>query len=42
MYIETAGKFLVTKGTLSFNLIIIKIDSNAESGFIITGSTGST
>ncbi|KAA6395270.1 MAG: hypothetical protein EZS28_009198, partial [Streblomastix strix] len=40
--IEEQGKFQVTNGTLSFDKIIVSINTNALEGYIITGSTQST
>ncbi|KAA6354530.1 MAG: hypothetical protein EZS28_049943, partial [Streblomastix strix] len=42
LLIETAGKFSVTNGPVEFNYISFSINTNAGSGYVITGSTEST
>ncbi|KAA6349258.1 MAG: hypothetical protein EZS28_051941, partial [Streblomastix strix] len=40
--LQEDGKFSITSGTLKFENIIFTINSNAVSGYIITGTSGST
>ncbi|KAA6368291.1 MAG: hypothetical protein EZS28_036183, partial [Streblomastix strix] len=42
LLIESAGKLLVTNGPVQFNYISFSINTNAGSGYVITGSTSST
>ncbi|KAA6371139.1 MAG: hypothetical protein EZS28_033334, partial [Streblomastix strix] len=42
LLIESAGKFPITSGTVQFSYISFSINTNAGSGYVITGSTSST